>query len=104
MRTRSVCFRGVKQGDLLSPNIFNSILEYVFQKINWKGKRIRINGRYLDNLSFADDLVLIGKNLKEVQDMATQMKERSEEMELKMNIGKNEKNAQWGTRYTRSIY
>ncbi len=36
--------RGVKQGDPLSPNLFNRILEEIFWEINWQERDIRING------------------------------------------------------------
>ena len=36
--------RGVRQGDTLSPNMFNSGLEQVFRRLNWQDKGINING------------------------------------------------------------
>ncbi len=36
--------KGVKQGDLLSPHLFNAVLEEVLKKLEWEGRRIRING------------------------------------------------------------
>ena len=47
--------RGVKQGDPLSPNLFNSILEEIFRILNWE-REILIDGKRLNNLGFADDL------------------------------------------------
>ena len=51
--------RGVKQGDPWSPALINCALEDIFKKLNWTNKDIKINGAYLNNLRFADDLVLI---------------------------------------------
>ena len=39
--------RGVRQGDTLSPNMFNSGLEQVFRRLNWQDKGININGEKL---------------------------------------------------------
>ncbi len=50
--------RVVKQGDPFSPNIFNNVLEQVFKNLQWEDKGLKINGQYLNNLRFADDIVL----------------------------------------------
>ena len=47
--------RGVRQGDTLSPNMFNSGLEQVFRSLDWQDKGININGERLNHLRFADD-------------------------------------------------
>ncbi len=54
--------RGVKQGDPLSPIFFNCTLEEVFRKLEWEDFGINVNGTNLNNLRFADDVILIGKN------------------------------------------
>ena len=67
--------RGVKQGDPLSPNIFNAVLEQVFRKLNWRGKGFKIKTRgsnlfeytWLNNLRFADDVVLVAKSGAELE-------------------------------------
>ncbi len=58
--------RGVKQGDPLSPNIFNCLLEYVFRKMDWDKVLVKIDGRVLNNLRYVDDIVLVGK--KQIRD------------------------------------
>ncbi len=50
--------KGVKQGDALSPTLFNSALEEVFKKVKWEQKGININGKRITNLRFADDVAL----------------------------------------------
>ena len=37
--------RGVRQGDPLSPNVFNSVLEQAFRKLDWKGRGMEIKAR-----------------------------------------------------------
>lgn len=80
--------RGVKQGDPLSSNIFNCVLEQAFRKVNWEKKGIRVNGRYLNNLRFADDIVLISDQLIELEEMANELKIACEEVGLEINIHK----------------
>ena len=65
--------RGVKHGDPLSPALFNCTLEDLFRKVNWTNKCIQINGRYRNNLRFADDLVLIGSSKIELTEMINEI-------------------------------
>ncbi len=50
--------RGVKQGDPILPNLFNCLLEYIFWKLGWEDRGIKINRKWLSNLHFADDVTL----------------------------------------------
>ena len=61
--------RGVRQGDTISPKLFITVLEYAFKKLNWENKGLNIDGRNLTNLRFADDIVLLADNLKDIKDM-----------------------------------
>ena len=79
--------RGVRQGDPLSPNLFNS-LEEIFRKINWENKGIKINGKYKNNLRFADDVILIGKSKEEIQELAEEFLRHSREAGLTNNTSK----------------
>ena len=54
--------KGVRQGDTLSPKLFNAGLEQVFRRLEWQNKGITINGEKLNHLRFADDIVLISSN------------------------------------------
>ena len=65
--------RGVKQGDMISPMLFNAGIEKAFRE--WK-KRLRQhgfiftdNGPRFTNTRYADDVMLYGKNEKEVVEM-----------------------------------
>ncbi len=80
--------RGVKQGDPLSPNLFNCLLEDIFQKMNWEGKVIKINDEFLNNLRFADDVILISQDGEELQEMANDLARESKMVGLSINTGK----------------
>ena len=80
--------KGVKQGDPLSSNLFNAVLEKVFRKMNWEGYGIKINGEYPNNLRFADDIVLIGKDREQLVKMIRELLSKCEKMGLKVNARK----------------
>ena len=79
---------GVKQGDPLSPILFNSALEKVFRKLNWEDKGISINGEKLNNLRFADDIVLFSHDLKELEGMMNELSEAGKPAGLNINFEK----------------
>lgn len=80
--------KGVRQGDPLSPNLFNCALEEAMRQLNWNNKGLRINGEYLNNLRFADDLVLISDNLNELVEMAEEFIEVCQPAGLTVNTNK----------------
>ena len=88
--------RGVRQGDPLSPNLFNAVLEEIFGKLGWKsrGLKIKIRGpnlgeyKNLNHLRFADDVMLIAKNSMELGAMAEDLRRASEEYGLSINFSK----------------
>ncbi len=61
--------REVKRGDPLSPNSFNCVLEDTFRQLN----RERRESRLMENLRYADDIVLIAKNSKELEEVAVKL-------------------------------
>lgn len=56
--------RGVKQGDPLSPLLFNLALESIINDLDKNTEGVKIGEGNLAIMAFADDLVLIGKNRK----------------------------------------
>lgn len=55
--------RGVRQSNPLSPNLYNAVLEKVFNNLNWIKRGITIDGESLNNLRYADNVVLITTSL-----------------------------------------
>ena len=92
----SKCFpirRGTKQGDPLSPKLFNSVLEIVMREIKceWESKGYGLPTRAgcnLSNLRFADDILLIGKSKEEVQCMLSSLAQASRRVGLQIHLGK----------------
>ena len=88
--------RGVRQGDPLSTNVFNAVLEQVFRKLNWKGRGLEIKSRggdlfeyvRLNKLTFADNVVIIAKSGRELQSMADDLAKSCLEMGLTINRSK----------------
>lgn len=89
--------RGTKQGDPLSPALFNSVLEEVLRKIQptWRQKGYRIDlgeggTDIVTNLRFADDILLIASSKKHIECMIEDLMTASRHVGSEMHMGKNE--------------
>jgi Reverse transcriptase (RNA-dependent DNA polymerase) len=82
--------RGVKQGDPMSPKIFNAVLDFVFQNLNWKNKGLKIDVKNLTNLRFADDIVLMSESKEELLKMIKELDVASKKVGLSMNKEKTQ--------------
>lgn len=80
--------RGVRQGDVISPKLFTLAMEDVFKKLDWSEYGINVNGKKLNHLRFADDVVLITDTFEGIQAMVNQLTTASENVGLKINIQK----------------
>jgi len=62
--------KGVRQGCVLSPNLFNIVSKIVMRKAlkNFKGG-ILIGGRRISSLRCADNIVLLASSIQELQDV-----------------------------------
>ncbi len=59
-----------------------------FWGLNWEEKGIKIQGEMLNNLRFADDVILISCSREELQQMANEFEKESKKAGLTMNISK----------------
>ncbi|KAM0735271.1 LINE-1 retrotransposable element ORF2 protein [Formica fusca] len=80
--------RGVRQGDTISPKLFTLALEDIFKNLKWEQKSINIDGKRLNHLRFADDIILISSGAGELESMLQELKEASQAVGLKMNLQK----------------
>ncbi|GFR73937.1 retrovirus-related Pol polyprotein from type-1 retrotransposable element R2, partial [Elysia marginata] len=79
--------RGVRQGCVMSPAIFNLYTEYIFRTIdNIPG--LTVGGIYINNLRYADDTVMLAENEDDLQKLINTVKEESEKCGLFINIRK----------------
>lgn len=78
--------KGVRQGDPLSPLRFNCALEEIFKNLDWDKKVIKINGEYLNNLRFADDVVLIASKKEELENMIRDLHNKVQIAGLNINL------------------
>ena len=83
--------KGVCQGCILSPCLFNLYAEYIMQNAvpDDSQTRIKIAWRNMNNLRFADDTTLMAESEEELKSLLKSVKEESEKAGLKLNIGKN---------------
>ena len=56
--------------------------------MEWEKKGINVNGKYLNNLRFADDIVLISSNIEELRGMIIDLIKESKKARLEMNFEK----------------
>lgn len=80
--------RGVRQGDTMSPKLFITVLEYAFKSLSWEGKGLNIDGQTLTNLRFADDIVLLSDNLRDINTMLQDLNRVCAQAGLRINISK----------------
>ena len=80
--------RGVRQGDTISPKLFTATLESTFRRLNWENKGVKIDGEFLSNLRFADDIFPCTETPQDLQQMLQELSDESRRMGLKMDIAK----------------
>src|SRR5574340_1151348 len=82
--------KGVHQGCILSPCLLNFYAEYIMRNAGLKEAQagIKIAGRNLNNLRYADDTTLMTESEEEIKSLLMKVKEESEKVGLKLNIRK----------------
>ena len=82
--------KGVRQGCILSLCLFNLYAEYIMRNtgLDEAQAEIKIAGRNINNLRYADDTTLTAESEEELKSLLMKVKEESEEVGLKLNIQK----------------
>ena len=80
--------KGVHQGCILSPCLFNLYAEYIIAGLEEAQAGIKIAGRNINNLRYADDTTLMAESEEELKSLLMKVKEESEKVGLKLNIQK----------------
>ena len=83
--------KGVCQGCILSPCLFNLYVEYIMRNaaVDEAQTGIKIAGRNINNLRYADDTTHLVESKEELKSLLMKMKEGSEKAGLKLNIQKD---------------
>ena len=78
------------QGCILSPYLFNSYAEYIMRNAGLDGAQagIKISGRNINNLRYADDTTLVAKSEKDLKSLMMKVKEESEKVGLNSTFRK----------------
>ena len=82
--------KGVCQGCILSPCLFNFYAEYIMRNPGLEEAQagLKIAGRNINNLRYADDTTLMAKSEEELKSLLMKVKEESGKVGLKHNIKK----------------
>ena len=80
--------KGVRQGCILSPCLFNIYAEYIMRNAGLEETQagIKIAGRNINNLRYADDTTLMAESEEELKNLLMKVKVESEKVGLKLNI------------------
>ena len=82
--------KGVCQGCMLSPCLFNLYAEYIMRNAGLDEAQagIKVAGRNINNLRYADHTTLMAENERELKGLLMKVKEESEKIGLKLSVQK----------------
>ena len=82
--------KGVLQGCIMSPCLFNLYAVYIMRNAGLEEAQagIKIAGRSINNLRYADDTILMAESEEELKSLLMKVKEETEKVGFKLNIQK----------------
>ena len=80
--------KGIRQGSILSPCLFNVYAEYIMQNAGLDEAQagIKTARRNIDNLRYTDDTTCMAESEEELKSLLMKVKEESKKVSLKLNI------------------
>ena len=80
--------KGVHQGYMLSPYLFNLYAEYIMRnaRLDEAQAGIKIAGRNINNLRYADNTTLMAESKEELKSPLMKVREEREKVGLKLNV------------------
>ena len=83
--------KGVRQGCILSPCLFNLYADYIQRnaRLDEAQAGIKIAGRNIKNFRYSDNTTLMAESKEELKSLLMKVKEESEKVGLKLNIQKS---------------
>ncbi|KAK6741073.1 hypothetical protein RB195_009121 [Necator americanus] len=82
--------KGVRQGDTISPKLFTAALQWIMKSLSWEERGIRVDGRFLSNLRFANDIFLFSSSTNEAETMLNELNEAGKRIGLRINRKKTQ--------------
>ena len=87
------CFqigKGIRQGCILSPGLFNFYAEYIMRNAGLEEAQggIKIAGRNINNFRYTDDTTLMAESKEKLKSLLIKVKKEREKVGLKLNIQK----------------
>jgi len=76
---------GLKQGDALSPLLFNFALDYAIRRVMVNQDGLKLNGKH-QLLVYADDVDILGESVHTIQENVESLVVASKETGLKVNV------------------
>ncbi|KAE9412687.1 hypothetical protein Angca_009404, partial [Angiostrongylus cantonensis] len=80
--------RGVRQGDTISPKLFTATLQNAMRTLEWDNMGMKIDGRQIHHLCFADDIVLITPDIFQAERMFADFDKACGKIGLRLNLTK----------------
>ncbi|KAE9413420.1 hypothetical protein Angca_006218, partial [Angiostrongylus cantonensis] len=80
--------RGVREGDTISPKLFTTTLQNVMRTLERDNMGVKIDGRQLHHLRFADDIVLITSDFSQAEPIVDDFDKACGKIGLRLNLKK----------------
>jgi retron-type reverse transcriptase len=78
--------KGVRQGCILSPYLFNMFSEYILRRVGFEDNiGIKVGRRTINNLRYADDTTILAEDKEDMKKLLKKLTDESEKAGLMLN-------------------